>query len=123
MLSNLFTRRNSFIAICLIITFSVAMFAPLRREYTSTLDAKTGGARQQTVSHYGAPFIWLTLSKEEGVGNNTTVYASSQQKDMNRFAYDSAIWVAILAVGGLVSHFTDSSSLIIAEVTKQRKKP
>jgi hypothetical protein len=123
MLSSLFTRRNSFIAICLVIAFSVAMFAPLRREYTSTLDSKSGEARQQTVTQYGAPFIWLTLSKEEGVGSNVKVYSSSQQKDMSRFAYDSLIWIVILAVGGMVSRITDSSSLIIAEARQQRRRP
>lgn len=117
---RLFTRKNLFISVALLIAFSIAMFAPLRREYTSSFDRQTGAATQLTTAHYGTPFTWLTLSKEEDANNPQKVISSTRTQDTKKFIYDTAIWVAILALGGVVSHLTDTSEQIVKEYSRRK---
>jgi hypothetical protein len=122
MAQRLLSAKRFLIIIALIVAFGIAMFAPLRREYTSSFDRQTGDATQVTNAHYGTPFIWLTLEKEVDANNPQKVISSHRESNMKNFAYDTAIWVLILAAGGFISHYTDTSSQIITEINARRKK-
>jgi hypothetical protein len=122
MAGRFLSRKRVFIAVTLLIVFGVAMFAPLRREYTSSFDRQTGAATQLTTAHYGTPFVWLTLSKEEDAHNPEHVFSSTKDQENNKFIYDTAIWAFILALGGFISHYTDTSAQLVNEINTRRRK-